>query len=64
MSCQYITKDKGCLAGKNKLYIDNNGDVYPCGAVKLNRKTKICTIYESFDIDSYNKSEGLCLAYN
>ena len=64
MSCQYITKDKRCLAGKNKLYIDNNGDVYPCGAVKLNRKTKICTIYESFDIESYNKSGGLCLAFN
>ena len=46
------------------IYIDNNGDVYPCGAVKLNRKTKICTIYESFDIESYNKSGGLCLAFN
>lgn len=64
MSCQYITEDKKCLAGKNKLYIDNNGDIYPCGAVKLNIKTKICNIYQQFEIEKYNKSGDLCLAFN
>ena len=64
MSCQYINNEKRCLAGRNKLYIDNYGDVYPCGAVKLNKKMKICNIYEEYNLEKYNKSGSLCLAYN
>lgn len=62
-SCQYLTNEKKCLAGKSKLYIDNKGDVYPCGAVKLNSKTRICNIREIFDINTYDKQVYLCMAH-
>lgn len=62
-SCQYLTNDKKCLAGKNKLYIDNKGDIYPCGAVKLNPHIKLCNINQDFNNYSYNNQRNLCMAY-
>lgn len=63
MSCQYISEDKKCLAGKNKIYIDNYGCLYPCGSVKLNKKMKIGNISEDFDLESVKIYGDSCLAY-
>lgn len=63
MSCQYLGKDRRCLAGKNKFYIDNSGNVYPCGAVKLNASTKICNISDDIVIGNHYKLGYSCMAY-
>lgn len=63
-SCQYITDEKRCLAGNNKLYIDINGDIYPCGAAKCNVKTKLGSIHEDFEINKYKEVKLYCLACN
>ena len=62
-SCQYLTDNKECLAGKNKLYVDVKGDIYPCGSVKSNSNSKICNLENYADIVSYKKNKFLCMAY-
>lgn len=61
--CQYLTRERTCLAGKNKLYIDNKGDIYPCGSIKSNTDARICNINDHFDCYSYDKKIYSCMAY-
>jgi MoaA/NifB/PqqE/SkfB family radical SAM enzyme len=61
--CQYLTSERKCLAGKNKLYIDNKGDIYPCGAIKSNIMARIGNINNDFDSHSYDKKIYSCMAY-
>lgn len=46
-SCLLPNRKNFCSAGKNKLLIGPNGDVYPCEAFKTELKGKTSNIYES-----------------
>ena len=52
--CRSIENAVGCQAGTNLLYIDINGDVFPCACAKrAPDKFKICNITELWKLKKY-----------
>ncbi len=66
--CRPIDKAKRCQAGSNLIYIDINGNAFPCASVKNNRDHLLGNIKNVDKIlDSINKSysahRDFCLTY-
>lgn len=61
MPCRPFDGAYRCQGGTNVLYIDINGNVYPCACTKSNEKFKIAHISEIELIENY---KGDCKKYN
>ncbi len=51
-----------CYAGEKKYYIDIQGDIYPCAAVKNNRDFLLGNIHSIYDLVRFNSRRKCCLA--
>lgn len=59
--CQYFSENQQCLAGKNKLYINNKGEIYPCGAVKNNINYKIGELSKISEFHKHDSFKCKCI---